>query len=188
MRAHTHERPPPQTSVREKKKREVEECTPARARAGATPASRGEADDVRSGPPQRVPPMWRARGRLRRAPLRWLPVVPSIREGPQSPPPAWLAAGKPPPPRCRGWHGAVGACVRMPTRRSPLGDREQVQMPGVVVVVDLSVLVSRAACVSTRPRREVTQPGSVRISRTRSESGGVSRSYSGFSQHRRRRQ
>ena len=38
----------------------------------------GRADDVRSGPPQRVPPMWRARGRLCRAPLRWLPVVPSI--------------------------------------------------------------------------------------------------------------
>ena len=93
MRAHTHERPPPQTSVREKKKREVEECTPARARAGATPASRGEADDVRSGPPQRVPPMWRARGRLRRAPLRWLPVVPSIGEGPQSPPPVQSDSG-----------------------------------------------------------------------------------------------
>ena len=130
--------------------------------------------------------MWRARGWLCRAPLRWLPVVPSIREGPQSPPPAWLAAGKPPPPRCRGWHGAVGACVRMPTRRSPLGDREQVQMPGVVVVVDLSVLVSRAACVSTRPRRAVTQPGL-----DQSDSVGVGRGQPeivGISQHRRRRQ
>ena len=92
--AHAHTRAATTANIcTEKKKREVEECTPARARAGATPASRGEADDVRSGPPQRVPPMWRARGWLRRAPLRWLPVVPSIGEGPQSPPPVQSDSG-----------------------------------------------------------------------------------------------